>query len=295
MPEELPSLSLVRTFEVAGRRLSFTAAARELHVTHGAVSRAVRTLEDWLGVRLFRRKGRGLVLTPRGEAYLAAIGPALEQIASATAVARLRGGTHTLEVVAPPTFTVRWLIPRLPRFRRREPAIAVRVRTADSTTLAGDFDIAVRRGPEPWRGFEARRFLIEDVTPVAAPSLLRAAPVRSPVDLAHHTVLHADAQPDAWSFWLRAFAPPKFKPGGDVEFEHFYLALQAAIDGLGIAMGPLPLVGEDLAAGRLVAPFPDRVLSVRSYFAVTRARSGPVRSSRAIAAFVAWLVEEGKP
>jgi LysR family glycine cleavage system transcriptional activator len=187
---------------------------------------------------------------------------------------------------------MRWLIPRLPRFQARWPAVEVHLSTSDRPVAAGGaFDVAIRRGPERWTGLRASRFLDERATPVCAPALIARRKLARPQDLAQHTLLHADTRPDAWSAWLRAQGLTKLQPAASLHFDHFYLALQAAQDGLGVAMGPLPIIDDALAAGRLVAPFPERVVPARSYFALTQGRT----ATPATEAFVAWLREEGKP
>lgn len=288
----LPSLNALRTFESAARLGSFSAAARELYVTQGAVSRAIQGLEEWLGVALFAREGKAVRLTPAGASYRDEIGAALDRLAVATAhVLEQKGSAGVLRVDALPTLTVRWLIPRLPRFQARFPGLEVHLSTSDAPVRAGEpFDVAIRRGPEPWPGLRAARFLDERSTPVCSPTLLKRQKLAAPEDLAKHTLLHADARPEAWKEWLRAQRIEKLQPAANLRFDHFYLAVQAALDGLGVAMGPLPLLSDELASGRLVAPFPDRLAPARSYHAVVQGR----RVSAAAQAFVTWLQEEGR-
>ncbi len=293
---ELPPLNALRAFEATARLGSLVAAAEELCVTHGAVSRQVKLLEDWAGVALFERIGRRLKLTEAGRAYQAALGGALDTVAAASgrlrAVAR---GPLPLTVNALPTFAMRWLLPRLARFQRLEPDIELRLITSDEPIerlAPGAFDVAIRRRLGSWpSGFVAEPFLAEQEIPVCAPALLRQAPIEQPRDLARQTLLHADKRPGAWTRWLAAAGAPEVEQqAARQRFDHFYLALQAAADGLGVALGPLPIVEDDLAAGRLVAPLAGPRVPSPSYCWVVSQGLGdraPVR------AFCAWLTTEG--
>ncbi len=284
----LPSLNALRTFEAAARLDSFTEAARELSVTQGAVSRAISGLESWLGVALFARDGKRVTPTDQGRVYREEVAAALDRMAVATA--RLVAARETpliLDIL--PTLAMRWLIPRLPRFQARFPGVEVHLVTSDRPLTATDtFDVAIRRGPHKWAGLRATRFMGERSTPVCAPSLLAERPLARIFDLRKHTLLHADTRPEAWSVWLTAHGRPRLEPAANLRFDRFYVALQAAQDGLGVAMGTLPVVAQELAAGRLVAPFPDRLVVGRNYYALTH--DGPRRPE--VAAFVDWLAAE---
>jgi LysR family glycine cleavage system transcriptional activator len=285
----LPSLNALRTFEAAARLGSFTDAARELSVTQGAVSRAVSGLEDWLGVTLFGRDGKRVTLTDAGRGYREEIAAALDRMAVATARLVTARAQTPLILDILPTLAMRWLIPRLPRFQARCPGIEVHLTTSDRPLASADaFDVAIRRGPHRWPGLHGTRFMGERATPVCAPSLLARTRLDRVSDLARHTLLHADTRPDAWATWLAAHGAARLRPAANLRFDRFYVALQAAQDGLGVAMGTLPVVDQELAAGRLVAPFPDRVVVGRSYYALTH--DGPRRPE--VAAFVDWLVAE---
>jgi LysR family glycine cleavage system transcriptional activator len=286
----LPPLNAVKAFEAAARHASFTRAADELHVTHGAVSRQVQTLEDWLGVPLFERHNRRVVLTEAGAAYAAEIGAALDRIALATARQAERGRPRLLHVNALATFTLRWLIPRLSGFQRANPAIELRLTTSNVplARLTEPFDVAIRGGPETRPGHVAEPFLSERRIPVCSPALLRRLPLDEPAQLRQHTLLHAATLPRVWPDWLRAAGVPDLTPQASVTLEHFYLTLQAALDGLGIAMGPERLIAEDVAVGRLVLPFTGPALPARSYYTyVPEARA----EDPAIRAFCGWLAE----
>nr|WP_276082073.1 transcriptional regulator GcvA [Methylobacterium sp. GC_Met_2] len=289
----MPPLNAVKAFEAAARHASFTRAADELHVTHGAVSRQVQTLEDWLGVPLFERHNRRVVLTEAGAAYAAEIGAALDRIALATARQAERGRPHLLHVNALATFTLRWLIPRLSGFQRVNPSIELRLTTSNVplARLTEPFDVAIRGGPETRPGHVAEPFLSERRIPVCSPALLRRLPLDEPAQLRQHTLLHAATLPRVWPDWLRAAGVQDLTPQASVTLEHFYLTLQAALDGLGIAMGPERLIADDVAAGRLVLPFTGPALPARSYYTyVPETRT----EDPAIRAFCGWLAETAR-
>ncbi|ACC74957.1 transcriptional regulator GcvA [Paraburkholderia phymatum] len=293
MKRILPPLNALRAFEAAGRLGSFKEAAAELHVTHGAVSQQVRLLEAWLGVSLFERRNRRVTLTHAAKAYLEEVGPLFEQLSQATA----RYGVpdtvaRTLSVNAPATFTLRWLVPRLARFRAAHPDVEVKVETSNGPleSLKENYDIVIRGGPDTFYGYAMRSFLSEERLPVCSPALLQRVPLRSPADLRQHTLLHTSSLPRLWPDWLASAQIPAMRPAATLTFDHFYLTLQAAIDGIGVAMGPTALVSDDLAAGRLVAPFSAPRLPSRSYCSyVPDEKSG----DELVGLFRTWLEREG--
>ncbi|UTH76411.1 transcriptional regulator GcvA [Chromobacterium sp. IIBBL 290-4] len=291
MKRDLPPLNALRAFEAAAQRQSFSEAAALLHVTHGAVSRQIRLLEDWLGAPLFERHHRQVRLTDAGRAYLADIGAALEQIE--TASARLRQGPVPLRVSAPATFTLRWLIPRLSRFQLQYPHIEVKLSTSSEpiSQLGDSFDIAIRGGPQALPGFVAREFLRESRLPVCSPGLLEQLPIHAPADLARHTLLHTAGSPEFWPQWLAAAGEPALRPAAELTLEHFYLTLQAALGGLGVALGPSRLIADDLASGRLVQPFAAPRLEDWRYFAYARQAR---EDQPAVLAFCRWLAQAGQ-
>ncbi|MBB2927466.1 transcriptional regulator GcvA [Paraburkholderia silvatlantica] len=293
MKPVLPPLNALRAFEAAGRLGSFKDAAVELHVTPGAVSQHVRLLEEWLGAPLFERHNRRVQLTPAAKAYLAEVGPLFEQLAHATARFGVpQAVSRTLSVNAPATFTLRWLVPRLAKFRAGHPGVDVKVETSNEPleSLKDDYDLIIRGGPDTFYGYSMQPFLSEERLPVCSPTLLRGMPLRAPGDLRGHTLLHTSSLPRLWPDWLACAQVPDLRPAAVLTFDHFFLTLQAAIDGIGVAMGPTALVFDDLAAGRLVAPFAGPRLPSRSYCTyVAHEKSGDER----IALFRAWLEREG--
>ena len=292
----LPPLNALRAFEAAARLGSFKDAAAELAVTHGAISRHVSLLEDWLGPpALFRRLNRRVVLTPTGEALLAETGPALDRLAVAADRHRVRGGQPppaVLRVNALATFSLRWLLPRLGQFRDRHPEIEVRLSTSNDPVdaLSEPYDLIVRGGPDTFYGFTCHPFLTERRLPVCSPILLDRLPLTDVTDLRVHTLIHATTLPRVWPDWLAAAGVPDLAPAGSLTLDHFYLTLQAALDGLGVALGPTALVADDLASGRLVAPFPAVTLPTRGYHAyLPQTRAGDLSAM----AFCSWLIEAG--
>jgi len=294
MKQRLPPLNALRAFEAAGRLGSFKEAAAQLHVTNGAISQQVRLLEAWLGAPLFERHNRRVVLTAEARAYLAQIGPLFEQLAQATASYGVPANiSRTLSVNASATFTLRWLVPRLEKFRSEHANIDVRVETSNEPveSIKETYDVIIRGGPDTFYGYWMRPFLAEERLPVCSPALLARLPLREPDDLRQHTLLHTTSLPRVWPDWLAKAQVYGLSPASTLTFDHFYLTLQAAIDGMGIAMGPTSLVSDDLAAGRLVAPFNDPRLPSRSYCTyVPDERS----ADDVVVLFCSWLEREGK-
>ncbi|WP_342725596.1 transcriptional regulator GcvA [Bradyrhizobium sp. B097] len=293
----LPPLNAVRAFEAAARLGSFKEAAAELSVTHGAVSQQIRLLEEWLGApALFRRSVRRVVLTPAGAALLAEFAPALDRISAAVQQHRERRGdvaVAVLRVNALATFSLRWLLPRMSRFRAEHPDIEVRLSTSNEPVdaLPESFDVVIRGGPDTFHGFSSRFLVSERRLPVCSPLLLERLPLHEIADLSRHTLLHVTSMPRLWRDWLTEAGHSALEPAAALTFDHFYLTIQAALDGLGVAMGPTALISDDLAAGRLVTPFPTISLPARSYFAYFPAgRSNDPHS----AVFCDWLEQQGR-
>lgn len=288
----LPPLNAVRAFEAAARHGSFKQAAAELAVTHGAVSRQVQLLEEWLGAPvLFRRLNRGVALTPAGDALLAEFAPALDRISAAARQHRERRGgplATVLRVNALATFSLRWLLPRLTLFRAEHPGIEVQLTTSNAPVdaLAEDYDVVIRGGPDLFHGFVSHPVVSERRLPVCSPRILTQAPLSTIPDLQRHTLLHVATMPRLWRDWLTEAGHAGMQPHATLTLDHFYLSIQAAIDGLGVAMGPTALVADDLAAGRLVTPFPEVSLPARTYFAYVPQR-GPANPASTM--FCAWL------
>jgi LysR family glycine cleavage system transcriptional activator len=294
MKRVLPPLNALRAFEAAGRLGSFKEAAAELHVTHGAISQHVRQLEEWLGAPLFERHNRRIVLTPAARHYLREIGPLFEQLSQATAQYGVPTAVlRTLCVNAIATFTLRWLVPRLGKFHRDHPGVHVKVETSNESVegLRGNYDVIIRGGPDTFYGFAMRPFLSEQRVPVCSPALVQRLPLHAPGDLQMHTLLHTSSLPRLWPDWLAKAQAAGLNPAAALTFDHFYLTLQAAIDGIGVAMGPTALIAGDLAAGRLIVPFDTPRLPSRSYCTYI---PDDKASDEIVLQFRAWLEREGE-
>ena len=259
----LPPLNGLRAFEAAARRLSFTKAARELNVTPAAVGHQVKALEDYLGVQLFRRLNRALLLTDAGQACLPELREGFDRLAGAVESMRARDARGVLTVTVAPSLAAKWLVPRLDRFRAEHADITVRIDTAmEELDLAREgIDVGIRFGPGRYPGLRVDRMMGEQLFPVCSPALLDGPhPLLVPVDLRWHTLLHIDGEtaveawPD-WPMWLRAAGCGDIDAMSGPRFTQSIMAIQAAVEGQGIALGPSSIVGDDLAAGRLIKPF----------------------------------------
>ncbi|MCP4326979.1 MAG: transcriptional regulator GcvA [Alphaproteobacteria bacterium] len=291
MARRLPPLNALRAFEAAARHLSFTRAAAELNVTQAAISHQVKTLEERLGVVLFRRLNRALRLTDAGQAYLPTVRDAFDAIAAATDRLYADDSAGRLTVSTLHSFAAAWLLPRLPRFRALHPDIDVLLDAEDKLVdLAhAGVDVAIRYGQGDWPGVRAELWMTEEIFPVCSPSLLEgAAPMRVPADLNRHTLLHDDMRVN-WGVWLRATG------AGDVDattgpgFTDSRLVVQAAIAGHGVALARSHLVADDIVAGRLVRPFDDGLPAGYAYYIV--AEPGSWERPK-VKAFRDWLKAE---
>ena len=286
-----PPLNALRIFESAARLESFSSAADELFVTHGAVSKQIKQLEEWLGVRLFERAGGRVKLTDTGWRYLIQVQDGLDLIANATSQLLQPDNQRRLTVNSTPTLAMHWLMPRLHAFRDSYPDVELHLVTSDRdiSRLDSPFDIAIRRGPGDWPGHIAKPFLEEWELPLCAPTLLKRKPVHSPGDLAAHTLLYADTRPTAWQRWLTLAGVPELKPACSLHFDRFSLALQAAVDGLGVVLGPLPMAQAHIDSGLLLAPLVSPVVPVRDYCWIVPRTAA---DDATVDAFCRWLEQE---
>ncbi len=295
----LPPLDFIQGFEAAARNLSFTKAADELFVTQSAVSRQIKALEDHLGIALFERRPRALVLTEEGEAFYRVTADTLERLQDATERIKTSSRGRPVAVTTTVGFASLWLIPRLPRFTRLHPKIDVRIAaTSEALNLERSLvDVAIRYcAPEAAPGGASRLFG-EEVFPVCSPALLRdsSRPLKVPADLSHHVLLHEDSpgieRPFMdWGTWLTSFGVGDITPAA----LHFSLSdqiIQAAISGQGVALGMTPLINEHLRSGALVAPFDKSICTSRAYFLI---KSGVAAHRPAVDEFVGWLLDESK-
>ncbi|MRW94064.1 LysR family transcriptional regulator [Duganella sp. FT80W] len=247
-----PPLNSLRFFEAAARLGSFVKAGEELHLTHGAVSRQIRMLEESLGVALFERRNRGVFLTPQGDQLLAAVQYAFGHLNTAVEALRKPAHHQPLVVSCEPTISMKWLIPRLPDFHRRHPDVQLHIFASGGPVAfqRDGVDVALRRNDFQWQaGVHAEKVCDEWIGPVCAPSLLK----RRQLDLSTQKLLHTSSRKNAWAAWRGATGMPAAHNGAQT-YEHFYLTLQAAGAGLGVAIGSVFMVEEELANGRLAAP-----------------------------------------
>ena len=310
----LPPLNALRVFEAAARHLSFKEAANELSITQAAVSHQIKSLEDYLGVQLFKRGGRGVQLTEAARAALPRLREGFDALAAAVEMIHLRADETDLEIIAPPVFAARWLMPRLADFARREPKIDVRVVSSskmvdagalDSQTLVGNLDlrsetsgVEIHLGAGAYPGYRADRLFGVSTVAVASPELVKGAPpLREPADLASHMLLHDDAMDlvahgHAWEKWLEvAGVADKVDGTRGPHFSSNILSLEAASQKLGVALALRPMVDADLASGRLCTPFKVELKPQSAYYLVC---AEVIAERPAVVAFRKWLLQQAE-
>ena len=297
LESRIPPLNALKAFEAAARRLNITRAAEELSVTPGAISQQIRILEQHAGAPLFHREGRQIALTDLGAELYPLLRDGFDHLKRAGDMLYRPDRRHALAVSVPPSFAAKWLAPRIARFSAAHSEIEVwmsaDMRLADVS--GGRVDVAVRYGRGDYPGVRSERLLNADVTPVCAPGLLVGRqPLRKPADLAHHVLIHLrpseweEPRPD-WGAWLKARDLTDIDAQAGPRFDQTALAIEAAAHGQGVALAPYAFVADDLAAGRLVAPFADGALTTDFAYYVLIKRSGATTAART---FVAWLKEE---
>ncbi|RYY69956.1 MAG: LysR family transcriptional regulator, partial [Comamonadaceae bacterium] len=253
--QRLPSLSAVKAFDAAARHLSFTAAAIELHVTHGAVSRQVAALEEELQAPLFVRGARGLRLTAAGAQLARGVGTAFDTLRAAVSQVRQDAPASALRVSVPPTLAMWWLIPRLSALHRDHPRLQLDVSTSTDPVDfdGGAYDAAIRRIGRAPKDLAVQAFLDARPVPVCSPAYQKQHRLRTPAQLARATLILTRSEPQAWPAWIRANRLARDASSPTLVFEQLYFALQAAIDSLGVALAPAALVEAEIARGRLLA------------------------------------------
>jgi LysR family glycine cleavage system transcriptional activator len=287
----LPLLGL-RAFEATARHQSVSNAAAELCVTPGAVSQQVKLLEDLVGVPLLRRKGRSVELTDAGQVLRPTLTQAFQSI-ELTLNAIARGPRHdTLKLCLMPTLAEKWLVPRLSRFHGAHPELDIQLMTSfrEIRFEAEDVDMASYMGDELPPGLDGVRLFDDAFQPVCSPAFLRDVhALATPADLSKTTLLHAVRRMDNWQRWLELSGQPKLKPQRNLSFETSSLAIQAAIDGLGVAIVQRAYVAELLKVGALVAPFDLVARSDMGYYLVWATTRGATPAFRA---FFEWVRQE---
>lgn len=265
-------------------------AAQELHVTHGAVSHQVRSLEKALKVSLFIRDGNALQLSPQGSALLPTVTHAFSSIGEAVALLNSPSAEGNLVISGLPSVMTFWLIPRLDRFSKRLPGVRLKLIASkeERTLLAPDVDIWVTYGARSWPDRKAEVWITPYLFPVCSPALINAKPVRSVEDLRNHTLLHSDDGRE-WGLWLEAAGSPELACGSRHIMSDANLATLAAIHGNGLALCDT-LTGADLlAGGRLIVPIDLKIPAPDAFYIVYRSGS---RRAPLVHAFIEWLLEE---
>lgn len=311
MSERLPPLNALKAFESAARHLSLKRAAQELSVTPAAISHQVKALEDYLGVKLFRRLNRALELTPAARAALPKLREGFDSLAQAVAAMRPLPDSGQVTLSAAPSFATRWLMPRLHRLFAAHPEIDVRVSArlrrvkqggqdsaAERATIANwleESDVAILYGHGDYPGFRFDKLFALTVAPICSPQLVRGEnPLQRPQDLANHTLLHDDTGvlydgTAFWDVWLKAAGVEGIDTGRGSHFSHAVLALEAANDALGVVATFPALAAAELAVGRLIMPFDLQVQLPSAYYLVC---NEAVLSRPAVVAFRDWLLAE---
>jgi LysR family transcriptional regulator, glycine cleavage system transcriptional activator len=291
MPRRLPPLNALKAFEAAARHQSFTRAAEELCVTQGAVSHQVKALEAELGLKLFSRQRQRLVITDSGRSYLGIVRDALDRIANGTEQLLRRQKSGVLTVSTSPNFAAKWLVHRLSRFAQAQPAIELRVSASlhHVDFAREDIDLAVRHGDGSETGLHVVRLCAEELFPVCSPKLLRGkGALRTPADLRHAVLLHVNDRRD-WQRWLDAARMSGIDLARGPVLNQASMAIDAAVDGQGVALARTALAAWDLIGGRLVRPFSVALPMPYAYWIVCPKTAAKLPK---IAAFSEWLLAE---
>jgi DNA-binding transcriptional LysR family regulator len=271
----LPSLNAIRTFEAVARYNSFTRAAEELNVTQSAASRLVRSLEEYLQVPLFTRQSRRIELTDQGRFYNELVRDSLDLIEAGTVeLISSKEGKGTLTIGMLPTFGTRWLVPRLPSFQEAHPEISLNIISSDGEL---DFtkeriDVAIRFGHGEWKDAIVDPLMGEEIQVVCSPKLMQGEhPIISYDSLRYHRLIRHSTRPNSWDHWFRSVGAHREDQQWGPTLEHFFMVIQAAVAGLGVALLPTFLIEDDLRSGTLVTPFTDRIAGPGAYYLITSA------------------------
>ena len=288
----LPPLKGIIAFEVVARLGSINKAADELNVTASAVSHQIANLEGFVGRKLFERTSRGLVLTPVGERYQHDLTGALALIASAAQNARSSEGVEVLRIHVSPSFASLWLMPRLPAFLAEHPDLRVQLSAAHthSDFSRGEVDLDIRYGAIRWGDLHVESIFAEEILPLASPGLLKRIVVRGAEDLIGHALILSDVNVVQWPRWFAAHGVPLSPGTYALRFDRAYLAIEAAVQGLGIALESNRIAAASLQRGDLVPVFADRKgVQVHAHHLVYPAAHGKWKK---VAQFVTWLRRE---
>ncbi|MFT5758188.1 MAG: LysR family glycine cleavage system transcriptional activator [Alteromonadaceae bacterium] len=290
MASRLPPLKALRAFEASARQLSFTKAAEELFVTQAAISHQIKSLEEFLGIKLFMRKNRSLLLSEEGQSYYLDIKDVFNLLHDATEKLLARGAKGAITVSLQPSFAIQWLVPRLNAFNLLHPDIDVRIKAVDQpdNSLTGDVDIAIYYGRGRWSKLHADRLQQGYLIPVCSPLLLTGnKPLAQLSDLTNHTLLHDTSRRD-WKRWFKEVGVTGTNVNHGPIFSHSAMVVQAAVHGQGIALAHSVLAKPELDTGRLIKPFKEVLLSKNSYYIVCRENQTDIGK---IAAFRDWVLD----
>ena len=289
MATRLPPLNALRAFEASARQLSFTRAAEELFVTQAAISHQIKSLEEHLGIKLFMRKNRALLLTEEGQSYYLDIKDIFTALHEATEKLLARGAKGAITVSLQPSFAIQWLVPRLNAFNLLHPEIDVRIKAVDQpdNSLTEDVDVAIYHGRGNWSGVHADKLHTEYLIPVCSPLLQTdKKPLFTVNDLASHTLLHDTSRRD-WKRWFKQVGVRGVNVNHGPIFSHSAMVLQAAIHGQGIALANSVLAKPEIDSGRLVCPFNDVLISKNGFYIVCREQQIDIGK---IEAFRNWML-----
>ncbi|AAW85086.1 transcriptional regulator GcvA [Aliivibrio fischeri] len=293
MSRRLPPLNSLRVFEAAARHLSFTRAAEELFVTQAAVSHQIKALEEFLGLKLFRRRNRSLLLTEEGQSYFLDIKEIFSSLSEATDKVLERSAKGALTISLPPSFAIQWLVPRLSDFNNQEPDIDVRIKAVDMDegSLTEDVDVAIYYGRGNWPGLRVELLYQEQLLPLCSPQvLLNEKPLATIDDLRFHTLLHDTSRKD-WKQFVKHYELAGMNVNQGPIFSHSTMVLQAAAHGQGIALGNNVLAQPELDAGRLVAPFEEVLVSKNAFYLVCNEKQA---DTGRIATFREWILSKAR-
>ncbi len=300
MLEHFPGLRSLRAFEAAARHLNFTRAAAEMGVTPAAISNQIKEIEEQISVNLFTRTSRTMKLTKAGEILFESAKEAMALLERGLVKAHRTQVSRQLKVSASPSVAAKWLVPRLDRFLAVVPGADVRI---DVSALAVDFaqediDVAIRFGLGKYPGLRSDMLFQDRVFPVCSPALIKDKPLKSPKDLLKHNLIHLDWEAQGqpwpnWRMWMQAAGIKDFDDSAGLHFGHTALTVQAAIDGMGVALGDSNLVADDLAKGRLIKPF-DLSLKAPANFAYWVIAPEETADTPMIKAFRDWCLNEAR-
>ena len=290
-PDDIPPLNGLRSFIAAAKHESFTQAAKEMHVTPGAVNRLVRQLEDALDTQLFERSGRAIKLTSNGIMYYRRIQEAFQLISSATLSLHSRNERSLLRINAPSTFALRWLMPKLPSLQEAHPTLLVDISTKDGKVAyeRERIDLAIVYADIEINNPKRTFLMAEEIGVVCSPAILLKKAIRKPFDLIHHRLIHNSTRPETWREYFSAYSVPlDCLQQASTVFEHFFMVIEAAVGAMGVAILPLYLVQSELACGKLMQPLKQTLKPQKAYF-IEYPSSAETKKMRD---FKEWLLQQ---